>query len=44
MRFEELVHLVWWMRELLQNKKERLVIGGLGLERPAMVLGDQDLS
>ena len=37
---------VWWMRDLLQNNKEGLMIAGLGLERLAMVSDqwDQDLT
>ena len=29
---------VWWLQDLLQSRKERLVIGGLGLERLAMLV------
>lgn len=29
---------VWWTQNLLQSRKERLVIGGLGIERLAMLL------
>lgn len=31
---------VWWTQNLLQSRKERLIIGGLGLERLAMLLAD----
>ena len=31
---------VWWLQDLLQSRKERLVIGGLGLERLAMLVAE----
>jgi len=32
---------VWWTQHLLQSRKERLFIGGLGLERLAMLVAEQ---
>lgn len=31
---------VWWMQDLLQSRKERLIISGLGLERLALLLDE----
>lgn len=31
--------LVDWTQQLLQNRKERLMIGGLGVERVALLAG-----